>query len=338
MSIVARAFGRDVEIWGRNAVVGTSFEELYAYDQSLSWPAILPTAFAMDISSSSVEDGLLVDKGAATMTIAAPCVVTLSTHGLVTGDAVKFTTTGALPTGLVASAIYYAIRVDANTFNLATTLANALAGTKITTTGSQSGTHTLFGPRTGARKLIIFGIDGNYALQQETVSLAGQTVVTTSKTFLRVFGATCTEAGSGLVNAGDIHIVKTGTGGSYTTGVPGTLTSAICKILAGYGVSENGLFTVPAGKIARLKGLLLTARAQACTFQLLTQELGGTTNNSLHVDFPVEVAVNSTSYVSAADIGMVHEWKEKTDIRMRVLAAGASGIASGMMLLEVVDK
>lgn len=81
--------------------------------------------------------------GTFTTTIAAPAVVTLSTHGLQTGDQVYLTTTGALPTGLSVNTLYYAVRVDANTFNLSTTRANAYAGTKITTTGTQSGVHTL---------------------------------------------------------------------------------------------------------------------------------------------------------------------------------------------------
>jgi len=77
-----------------------------------------------------------------TMTIANPCVVT-TTKDIPTGTPVSFTTTGALPTGLTASTVYYWIRTGATTGNLATTLANANAGTTITTTGSQSGTHTM---------------------------------------------------------------------------------------------------------------------------------------------------------------------------------------------------
>lgn len=78
-----------------------------------------------------------------TMTIAAPCVVTLTAHGLNTGSAVHFTTTGALPTGITANTTYYVVFVSANAFNLATSVANAWAGTLITTTGSQSGTQTI---------------------------------------------------------------------------------------------------------------------------------------------------------------------------------------------------
>lgn len=81
--------------------------------------------------------------GTFTVSIATPAVVTLNNHGLETGDSVYLTTTGALPTGLSANTIYYVVKIDANTFNLATTFANANAGTKIATSGTQSGVHTL---------------------------------------------------------------------------------------------------------------------------------------------------------------------------------------------------
>jgi hypothetical protein len=81
--------------------------------------------------------------GAVDISIATPGVVTLAAHGLATGDRIELTTTGALPTGLAANTNYWVIYVNASTFSLATTLANALAGTKINTSGSQSGVHTL---------------------------------------------------------------------------------------------------------------------------------------------------------------------------------------------------
>lgn len=97
----------------------------------------LPTSLLGDVAAEAAS-------ATVTMTIATPAVVTLSAHGLVTGDKVYLTTTGALPTGLTASTTYYVIWVSSSTFNLATSYANAVAGTKIATSGSQSGTHTLF--------------------------------------------------------------------------------------------------------------------------------------------------------------------------------------------------
>lgn len=81
-----------------------------------------------------------------TMTIAAPCVVTFTGHGLNplsnVCTACHFTTSGALPTGITASTTYYAVAIDANTLNVASSVANALAGTFIATSGSQSGVHS----------------------------------------------------------------------------------------------------------------------------------------------------------------------------------------------------
>lgn len=95
---------------------------------------------------------------ACTMTIAAPCVVTSNGHGLKTGSRISFETTGSLPTGLSAGTNFYAIYVSADTFYVASSYANALAGTKITTSGSQSGTHTLRNNPWGVADLTHFNI------------------------------------------------------------------------------------------------------------------------------------------------------------------------------------
>lgn len=78
---------------------------------------------------------------AITMTIASPCVVTWNNHGQAAGDVVAFTTTGALPTGIVAGQEYFvmATGLTANAFQL-----TAASGsiTAINTSGSQSGVHS----------------------------------------------------------------------------------------------------------------------------------------------------------------------------------------------------
>jgi hypothetical protein len=76
-----------------------------------------------------------------TITIAAPGVVTYTGSTLINGTAIILSTTGTLPTGLTSGTVYYVGGVSGSTFKLATTYANALAGTYITTTGTQTGTH-----------------------------------------------------------------------------------------------------------------------------------------------------------------------------------------------------
>jgi hypothetical protein len=73
-----------------------------------------------------------------TVTIASPGVVTDTAHGLPDQTPVKFSTTGALPTGITAGTTYYVKLIDANTYNLSATA----GGSAINTTGTQSGTHT----------------------------------------------------------------------------------------------------------------------------------------------------------------------------------------------------
>jgi hypothetical protein len=75
------------------------------------------------------------------ITIAVPGVFTLGSGGLSDGMAIVLLTTGALPTGLTSGTVYYVGGASGSTFRLATSYANAIAGTYITTTGTQSGTH-----------------------------------------------------------------------------------------------------------------------------------------------------------------------------------------------------
>lgn len=80
----------------------------------------------------------------ATITIASPGVFTAPLHELSEGEPFVLNTTGALPTGLVGGATYYAKNVTTNTFQASATE----GGVAINTSGTQSGTHNLtLGPR-----------------------------------------------------------------------------------------------------------------------------------------------------------------------------------------------
>lgn len=90
--------------------------------------------------------------GAATNTFTngANCVVTWTGHpykinpsGIIACGAYNVTNSGgAVPTGLTAGTNYYFVPIDANTGHLATSVANALAGTFVTTSSSGTGTNT----------------------------------------------------------------------------------------------------------------------------------------------------------------------------------------------------
>lgn len=74
--------------------------------------------------------------------------ITITSHGLSTGVKGQFTTDGSLPTGISAVTDYYIIKIDANVVKVATSAANALAGTAVTLSAQGSGNDT-FTPSTG---------------------------------------------------------------------------------------------------------------------------------------------------------------------------------------------
>jgi hypothetical protein len=80
-----------------------------------------------------------VGTGTLSMTIASPCVVTATAHGLVYGDYITFNSTGALPTGCVAGTLYrvMATGLTANSFQYSSSSPD---GPAVNTSGTQSGT------------------------------------------------------------------------------------------------------------------------------------------------------------------------------------------------------
>lgn len=64
-------------------------------------------------------------------------------YNILTGTRVRLTTTTTLPAGLSTATDYYVIKVSDTTFKLATSYANAVAGTAIDITDAGTGTHTV---------------------------------------------------------------------------------------------------------------------------------------------------------------------------------------------------
>lgn len=101
------------------------------------------TGFYEVLDADTATDEVTIDlpyiDATVTITIAAPGVVTWANHGLAVNNTIRFTTTGALPTGLAINTTYYVKEVlSANTF----TVSASAGGAAITTSGTQSGTQT----------------------------------------------------------------------------------------------------------------------------------------------------------------------------------------------------
>lgn len=123
--------------------------------------SVLPSGFISPYAGRSAPTGWLLCDGTAvsrstyaallaiicpsqtaTMTIASPAVVTAVVHGLVAGDKFHFTTTGGFPSGVSANTDYYVLSTSLTTDTFKFAL--SLGGAAVITTGSQSGTHTVY--------------------------------------------------------------------------------------------------------------------------------------------------------------------------------------------------
>ena len=96
------------------------------------------------------------------------------------------------------------------------------------------------GTGTGARTILIQGLDENYNEIEETITLNGQTQVTTQLSYLRIYRSFVTLAGSNEGTSGVIYIGSSGA----TGGVPNTTVYASISI---GNQTQIAAYTVPAG-------------------------------------------------------------------------------------------
>lgn len=123
---------------------GTSISSIRLWSQNnlgedLIYAPYLGQIYYWDATGGVTTRGVLLSSlgGTVTLTIATPCVITL-TSALPAGSAITLATTGALPTGLTAGTTYYLSNVSGLTANLVNS-----AGTTINTTGTQSGVQSI---------------------------------------------------------------------------------------------------------------------------------------------------------------------------------------------------
>lgn len=184
---------------------------------------------------------------------------------ILVGTRVRLTTTTTLPAGLALATDYYIIKVTDSTFKLATSYANAIAGTAINITDAGTGTHTMSRllPRytNGAGVQAIFfnsnatalgaatpNLSLGYTNSAQTTSRATPTVLPIGKTaasnsLILYTGAT----GAGKYNytvplqSGDAGIAEINTIQNATSYVSGEYTVALVKELGRYPLSTLGL-------------------------------------------------------------------------------------------------
>jgi len=184
---------------------------------------------------------------------------------ILTGTKVRLTTTTTLPAGLALATDYYVIKLSDTTFSLATSYANAVAGTAINITDAGTGTHTVnwllprytngaglnaifFNPAATALGAGTPNLSLNYTNSSQVASRATPTVLPVGKTaasnsHILYTGAT----GAGKYNyavpraSGDSGIASIEGIRNSTSYVSGTYCVALYKELARFPVTTLGV-------------------------------------------------------------------------------------------------
>lgn len=115
---------------------------------------------------------------------------------------------------------------------------NFLAAAQVLQLSSTNANDTAAG--TGARTVLIIGLDANYDQISEVVTLNGTTAVNTVNSYLRINRMDCQTYGTDRRNRGDIYL-----GSGVVTAGSNSIPHGY--IIRGSEISEVGVFTVPRG-------------------------------------------------------------------------------------------
>ena len=193
------------------------------------------------------------------------------------------------------------------------------------TVSSTSASDTAAG--TGARTIVVQGLDANYNEVTETVTLNGQTAVTMTASLLRVNYAYVATAGSGNSAAGDIYI---GTG-TVTSGVPATVYDII---KFDYNNTTTGSYTIPAGYTGYVSQGLFSAGQAGGSAQVEGRLLTRGTDNIRRTAAITTVNNGVADYVFEYPLAV----PEKTTLEATGVASSNNNSVSSMFIILLVKE
>ncbi len=173
----------------------------------------------------------------------------------------------------------------------------------------------------GARTVLITGLDANYNVISETVTLNGQTAVNTVNSYLRINGFTVTTAGNSLTAAGTIYAGA----GVVTAGVPATVYELIPL---GWNSRQSATYTIPTGYTGYISYSRLTFGQSAGT-QSSWGRVTLTGTNGIKLTIVSTVSVNGMIQFTPKYPTVV---QEKT-----LIMAEAMGIATNNLVSTIIQ-
>lgn len=185
--------------------------------------------------------------------------------------------------------------------------------------GVDQSSATAGGGTSGAHAVVFEGLDANYRMQRETVSLNGTLTAETSLSYLRVFRAYVDNAGDAGTNKGKLSLYQQQAGGDIN----------VAEIASDTGQTLQAIYTVPE----------LSGRDRCVMYGINATHTGGVTRSNVTMQLQTrsqggawltkeEFALGSAIGAYALTYGYPIEISPKTDIRMRTKGGSVSGAAA----------
>lgn len=185
---------------------------------------------------------------------------------------------------------------------------------------SSAGTLTVDRADAGDANKIVYieGLDADYNVTSDTVTLTNATGNATTKSFIRVYRAYITD--SGATNVGAINIKKGAT--------------TVASIRAGNGQTLMSVYTIPAGKTGMLMQGSASAQAGAdATGNMFVRYFG---NQAFRVGHSFEVGGDGGEYDYTFSVPIA--LPEKTDIDVRMKTRSNNGRFTSAFCLILIDN
>lgn len=179
----------------------------------------------------------------------------------------------------------------------------------------------------GARTIFIEGLDANYNVISETITLNGLTAVQTVNSYLRINDAYVASAGTSNSAEGNIYF---GTG-TVTAGIPATVYDII---KFDYNTRVTGHYTVPAGHTAYMDAGSITV-GQTGTANAVSGRLVVTGTNDIRINKAI-VTLNTGSVPYPFLFPLVIP--EKTDIEAVGQGVGTNNMMSSYFNIVIVKN
>lgn len=181
---------------------------------------------------------------------------------------------------------------------------------------------------TGARTVLIYGLDANYDAITETVTLNGTTPVTTTKVFTGINRMVVTSAGTGRKNAGAITVTDSSSP-AQTVGY----------IIAEHSITQQGFYYVPRYHKLMADWLTVNARKATGGADVLVEFRGFVRDYTTGVDrevfqHQVDTATELTSPPYAPPVHFVIEGPALFEMQVKTSAANTVAITrfAGILL------